>query len=37
MKPTEWIAVLFLLFVFFTSSSNVNAADSNGVAHLVAG
>ena len=35
MKPTEWIAVLFLLFVFFTSSK-ANAADDNGVAHRVA-
>lgn len=36
MKPTDWIALLFLLFVFFTSSSKANAADNNGVAQRVA-
>jgi len=36
MKPTEWIAILFLLFFFFTSTSNVHAADDNGVMHRVA-
>ena len=35
MKPTEWLAVLFLLFVFLTSSK-ANAVDDNGVAHRVA-
>jgi len=36
MKPTEWIAILFLLFFFFTSTSNVQTTDNNGVAHRVA-